>query len=171
MSKGLVYLLFFFGTLVLGLTVMAVIYVNIIYTLIAVAISLGAFFFLRSLWKKASTNPADTEATQTAANITKVAIIVSIVLIIVGAFVYLLYLQAGPTGYVDSFTECGWCGGCGRVSDGTRCSLCKGLGGAYRTDARYTITNSNWIGVLIADIGIAIIASSVLLKKKHFSVT
>ena len=147
-----------------GLTIAAFFQVGWLHSILMIALTAGVLFFINSLCTKAD-NQRKKEKAKT---VSKIAIGVSAAMIIIGFLMFIFCFLLGPTGYVDTFTKCGWCGGAGTTSNGQICKLCYGGGGASGSSARYTATLSTWLGVLLASAGVAIILGTRSIKKKHY---
>ena len=157
----------------IGLTIGAFFQVGWIYSILMIALTVGILFLINSICKKAD----DQQKREKAKTIAKIVVVLSVAMIIVGFLMSIFCFLIGPTGYVDTFTECGLCGGSG-IAFGKICSLCHGGGGASGSDARYTAGTYTWLGVLIVSSGVAIILgtksiivrTSITRKKTLFSI-
>ncbi len=105
---------------------MAMISAGWLYSLLTIAINAGALFGLNWMIYK-----APNQATRANGRSAALAVmVVSGCLMFVGGIMGIIGF-ANPGGETHlRRTECGWCGGSGRVSSGERCGLCSGAGGA-----------------------------------------
>ena len=146
-----------------GLTIAAFFQVGWFYSILMIALTVGVLFLMNSICKKAN----DRQKNEKAKAISKVVIGLSVAMIVIGFLMFIFCFLLGPTGYADTFTECGLCGGSG-IAFGKVCSLCHGGGGISGSNARYTAETYTWLGVLIASSGVAIILGTRKIKKDHY---
>lgn len=114
-------------------------------SLAVIILTCGIIYFTIRLLNKASSPSKE-----------KLIIVVAVLLgvaMVIGGFFNCID-DGKPTSYSISSTQCGYCGGSGRISSGKICPLCDGLGGAYRKEAK--VGNDLWLGMLLIDAGIAV---------------
>ena len=168
MKQGFLLIAGFLGAVILPiLTIVAFTQIGILYSAISIAFTIGVVLLIKGLWKKANNNKRNLKYKETADAVSSFALTASKVMIVLGLVVFALCFLSGPTGFVDTFTTCGWCGGSGRVSSGKICTLCNGGGGASGTANRYTATIINWIGIIITSSGSLIYLITKKIKKKY----
>ena len=165
--EGLLLIAGIIGVVILPiLTIVAFIQIGWLYSIISVSFVAICVFLLYVLWKRESKNSNSTQHNERAEFVSKIATRFAVLAIILGALMFVACFVDGPTGYVGTFTQCGWCGGSGIVSSGKICGLCNGRGGAAGGSARYTSSITNWLGVVLATSGVVIIFAVKKLKKK-----
>lgn len=137
-------ILIFVGILWIGITIIALVQLGWIGSFAAVALIISIIFGIKK-WGYVCANP-------------KIITYLAIFLIVVGALMYLGQYFTGTTSYGTKYTECGLCEGDG-IFNLKKCSLCGGKGGVYGNEKVYNSTTSNWLGVIIANAGVAMIIS------------
>ena len=160
--------LFFVGGLVLTLAIVAFTQVGWFYSVVAVVLTSSIILLIRAIWKNARSRKNNKSGKDAARTVSYIAITVAAIMIVVGIIMFLVCFMS-PTSHVDTFTECGWCGGSGIVTGGKICSLCNGGGGASGSAARYTATDATWLGVLIATAGLVIILGTKFTMSQYDS--
>ncbi len=147
--------------------IIAFIEFNWIVGVVSLLLTAGAIGLVFLLAKKAEKAKDDEKQKDTAKRVANLVICVSTAVMIVGMIMYLRVYAGEPVSYRNTVTECGWCGGSGRVSSGKICSLCDGAGGAFSSSPKYAGTDSNALGLVLAGAGIATLGGATIIKSNH----